>query len=205
MAVISDPGASFFCSPRSTRACQTEGFRFFFFDCVITTMASHSTDINEITTRKDSLTTHIPALQASEFGLTIDQPETLSLASTLRLPDDSTSSLLSTQSVSSNKPLHNSSLKDLLVSIGGLESLGPDAVDAEITIAGKRIAQCRFCKLAFNFFLDDESYIETSSGPLARELKRRFDQYAGVGPTVRSPYAITAYGLQAGKSIVRLG
>lgn len=57
----------------------------------------------------------------------------------------------------------------------------------------------------FNKVLADSSFIETSSGPAARELKRRYDQLAGVGPSVRSPYAITAFVNQHGKSMYRLG
>lgn len=51
----------------------------------------------------------------------------------------------------------------------------------------------------------DGNFIETSSGPAARELKRRYDQLAGVGPSVRSPYAITAFVSQHGKSMYRIG
>lgn len=51
----------------------------------------------------------------------------------------------------------------------------------------------------------DHSFIETSSGAAARELKRRFDQYLGVGKDVRSPYAITAFVNQHGKQMYRVG
>ena len=51
----------------------------------------------------------------------------------------------------------------------------------------------------------DNSFIETSSGAAARELKRRFDQYLGVGKDVRSPYAITAFVNQHGKQMYRIG
>lgn len=51
----------------------------------------------------------------------------------------------------------------------------------------------------------DGKFIETSSGAIAHKLKRRYDQLAGVGPTVRSPYAITAFVNQHGKSMYRLG
>ncbi len=53
--------------------------------------------------------------------------------------------------------------------------------------------------------LADGSFIESSSGSAARELKRRYDQLAGVGPSLRSPYAITAFVNQHGKSMYRLG
>ncbi|KAF9221832.1 ras GEF [Gyrodon lividus] len=51
----------------------------------------------------------------------------------------------------------------------------------------------------------DGSFVETSSGPAARELKRRYDQYVGVGKDVRSPYAITAFVNQHGKQMYRVG
>jgi Gdp/GTP exchange factor required for growth at low temperatures len=51
----------------------------------------------------------------------------------------------------------------------------------------------------------DGSFVETSSGPAARELKRRYDQHYGVGKEIRSPYAITAFVNQHGKQMYRVG
>ena len=51
----------------------------------------------------------------------------------------------------------------------------------------------------------DTSFIELSSGPAARELKRRWDLQIGVGKSVRSPYAITAFVNQHGKQMFRVG
>ncbi|PCH43076.1 ras GEF [Wolfiporia cocos MD-104 SS10] len=51
----------------------------------------------------------------------------------------------------------------------------------------------------------DLTFVETSSGAAARELKRRYDQYWGVGKDVRSPYAITAFTNQHGKQMFRVG
>ncbi|KIK95189.1 hypothetical protein PAXRUDRAFT_827250 [Paxillus rubicundulus Ve08.2h10] len=51
----------------------------------------------------------------------------------------------------------------------------------------------------------DGSFVETSSGHAARELKRRYDQYVGVGKDIRSPYAITAFVNQHGKQMYRVG
>ena len=53
--------------------------------------------------------------------------------------------------------------------------------------------------------LDDGRFIESSSGTAIYELKRRYDQLAGVGSSVRTPYAITAFVSQHGKSMFRLG
>ncbi|KAG1873471.1 hypothetical protein C8R48DRAFT_456266 [Suillus tomentosus] len=50
----------------------------------------------------------------------------------------------------------------------------------------------------------DGSFVETSSGSAARELKRRYDQFLGVGKDVRSPYAITAFVNQHGKQMYRV-
>ncbi|KAG9310872.1 hypothetical protein JVU11DRAFT_8727 [Chiua virens] len=66
-------------------------------------------------------------------------------------------------------------------------SLSPEVATADISIA------------------PDGSFVETSSGPAARELKRRYDQYLGVGKDVRSPYAITAFVNQHGKQMFRVG
>ncbi|CAK5271354.1 unnamed protein product [Mycena citricolor] len=51
----------------------------------------------------------------------------------------------------------------------------------------------------------DGSFVETSSGALARELKRRYDNAHGVSPTVRSPYTITALINQHGRQMYRIG
>ncbi|KAF8626040.1 hypothetical protein AX15_005130 [Amanita polypyramis BW_CC] len=75
------------------------------------------------------------------------------------------------------------SLKDIL----NQDSLQPDIVSADVSIAA------------------DGSFVETSSGPAAREIKRHFDQLYGVGPSVRSPYAITAFVNQHGKDMYRVG
>nr|VWO96952.1 Guanyl nucleotide exchange factor Sql2 [Ganoderma boninense] len=65
------------------------------------------------------------------------------------------------------------------------DPLPPEIANADISIA------------------PDGSFVETSSGAAARELKRRYDQYWGVGKDVRSPYAITAFVNQHGKQIFR--
>ncbi|KAG6909166.1 hypothetical protein DXG01_001793 [Tephrocybe rancida] len=51
----------------------------------------------------------------------------------------------------------------------------------------------------------DRSFVETPSGPAARELKKRWDQQLGVSKDVRSPYAITAFVNQHGKQMFRVG
>ncbi|KII90143.1 hypothetical protein PLICRDRAFT_174923 [Plicaturopsis crispa FD-325 SS-3] len=51
----------------------------------------------------------------------------------------------------------------------------------------------------------DGTFVETSSGPAARELKRRYDKHWGVNKDVRSPYVITAFKNQYGKEMYRVG
>ncbi|KAG6844232.1 hypothetical protein H0H87_008645 [Tephrocybe sp. NHM501043] len=51
----------------------------------------------------------------------------------------------------------------------------------------------------------DKTFVETPSGPAARELKKHWDQQLGVGKDVRSPYAITAFVNQHGKQMFRVG
>ncbi|KAH8831215.1 hypothetical protein DL96DRAFT_1586895, partial [Flagelloscypha sp. PMI_526] len=51
----------------------------------------------------------------------------------------------------------------------------------------------------------DGSFVETSSGLAARELKRRYDQHIGVNAEKTSPFAITAFTNQHGKQTFRVG
>ncbi|KAH9943754.1 ras GEF [Amylocystis lapponica] len=91
-------------------------------------------------------------------------------------------------------PSNNSQSSFVARDIGGEDTLlgfdvdlPPDVATADISIA------------------PDGSFLETSSGAAARELKRRYDQYLGVGKDVRSPYAITAFVNQHGKQMYRVG
>ncbi|KAJ7270684.1 hypothetical protein B0H12DRAFT_1093382 [Mycena haematopus] len=68
-----------------------------------------------------------------------------------------------------------------------LDPLPPDIGAADLSIA------------------PDGSFVETSSGAAARELKRRYDHHYGVNLSVRSPYAITALINQHGKEVYRVG
>jgi GDP/GTP exchange factor required for growth at low temperature len=63
----------------------------------------------------------------------------------------------------------------------------------------------RFYESDSHYQSDDGRFIESSSGTAIYELKRRYDQLAGVGSSVRTPYAITAFVSQHGKPIFRLG
>ncbi|KAI0651209.1 hypothetical protein C8Q79DRAFT_19739 [Trametes meyenii] len=67
------------------------------------------------------------------------------------------------------------------------EDLPPDIANADISVA------------------HHGNFVETSSGPAARELKRRYDRFLNVGKDVRSPFVITAYVNQHGKQMYRLG
>lgn len=89
-----------------------------------------------------------------------------------------------------------------------LEEVPPEIAAADISIAGTRHPRPFLCAVFFvvliAFGVADGSYVETTSGPAAHELKKRYDQRYGVknGP---SPYAITAMINQHGKPVFRLG
>ena len=60
------------------------------------------------------------------------------------------------------------------------------------------------------FAVGDGSFVETSSGAAARELKKQYDERLGVGTSTKgsysiSPYAITAFVNQHGKQMYRVG
>ncbi|KAL0569616.1 Guanine nucleotide exchange factor lte1 [Marasmius crinis-equi] len=50
----------------------------------------------------------------------------------------------------------------------------------------------------------DATFVETSSGAAAMELKRRYDSHFGVNASVRSPYVIIAFVGQDEKRIFRI-
>jgi hypothetical protein len=47
--------------------------------------------------------------------------------------------------------------------------------------------------------------VETSCGPVAHELKKRYDRFIKIDKDNRSPYAITAFVNQHGKQMYRVG
>ncbi|KAH9988754.1 hypothetical protein BJV77DRAFT_1069915 [Russula vinacea] len=51
----------------------------------------------------------------------------------------------------------------------------------------------------------DGSFVETSCGPVAHELKKRYDRFIKIDKDNRSPYAITAFVNQHGKQMYRVG
>ena len=51
----------------------------------------------------------------------------------------------------------------------------------------------------------DGSFVETSCGPAAHELKKRYDRFIKIDKDNRSPYAITAFVNQHGKQMYRVG
>ena len=60
------------------------------------------------------------------------------------------------------------------------------------------------------FAAGDGSFVETSSGAAARELKRRYDEQLGVGSSAKGSYAISPLGITAfvnqhGKQMYRVG
>jgi len=164
-------------------------------------MATISSTIDD-TLRHD--TSHTPSsseislLESSEFAPAVD----LDLASSLTLPEDTPRLLspLQIKSAAYNPKQHLSGF--LNGAKGALESLGPENANAEINIAGRNLTLNFGCQS--NEGTADGSFIESSSGSAIRELKRYYDQLAGVGPALRSPYAITGFVNQHGKSMYRL-
>lgn len=88
---------------------------------------------------RQSSSPQISIVEASDFAAAVDQLDISSLASSLKLPGDS-SPFLSPVSVTAPlaKQRHPFFLSDLLNGNegGGLESLGPEIATAEINIAG---------------------------------------------------------------------
>lgn len=84
------------------------------------------------------------------------------------------------------------------------DNLPPVIASADISLASTSYSLSAPFSRAYSL-VGDNSFIETSSGAAARELKRRFDRYLGVGKNVRSPYAITAFINQHGKDMYRVG
>ncbi|KAI1789674.1 ras GEF [Ganoderma leucocontextum] len=92
--------------------------------------------------------------------------------------------------------------------VSAFEPLPPEIANADISIAREYLTPPLSPSAIHanrDFILADGSFVETSSGAAARELKRRYDQYWGVGKDVRSPYAITALVNQHGKQMYRVG
>ena len=137
-----------------------------------------------------------------------EQAFATSLADTLQLPSSSDSPLLPVPTPPhKSKPLPRFSLSDFLDGTGGRETLGPEIAVADITIASKFFffLVLPFLRGRFIYQSGDGRFIESSSGTTIYELKRRYDQLAGVGSSIRTPYAITSYVSQHGKNMFRLG
>ncbi|KAI0052399.1 ras GEF [Auriscalpium vulgare] len=86
---------------------------------------------------------------------------------------------------------------------GDFDDLPPEVASADISIA--RSAELAMVTLVLDPTPPDGSFVETPSGSAAIELKKRYDRLLGVGKSVRSPYAITAFVNQHGKQMFRVG
>ncbi|KAF8192733.1 hypothetical protein K438DRAFT_1589788 [Mycena galopus ATCC 62051] len=116
----------------------------------------------------------------------------LSSASSLQSPASSSDShgsrvLLPVPTLSNNGSQASFSFSEVDVDGTPLDPLPPEIGAADLSIA------------------PDGSFVETSSGAAARELKKRYDQHYGVNVSVRSPYAITSLINQHGKVVYRVG
>ncbi|KAF5329123.1 hypothetical protein D9758_017145 [Tetrapyrgos nigripes] len=131
----------------------------------------------------------------SSTGLDFSSPDTFSASlppiststSSPSSPDPSHHVLLPIPAPSNNKSQASFTYPDASEDNSLSDPLPPEIANADISIA------------------PDGSFVETSVGPAARELKKRYDQHYGVGPSVRSPYAITAFTNQHGKTMYRVG
>jgi GDP/GTP exchange factor required for growth at low temperature len=171
--------------------------------------------------------THLQAmaddLSRSEAFLTSDSPPVIALVpdtsvessnmeglnselnQTPATTDHSSSRLLSIPAPSVRNHRSSLTLSDNADNASAVDPLSSEITSADITVARKYpIARVRR-SLLINAPPADGSFVETSSGLAARELKRHWDQQVGVGKDVRSPYAITAFVNQHGKSMFRVG
>lgn len=156
-----------------------------------------STEFDDILRPDTPLASAIPTIEAPDCLLAVDQPGGPSLASTLKLPENPTQYLSPTPT----QPVFSlSDFSELFDGSGGAEG---DNTPADITVAGKFLLYIVLSR--FSMVPANGSFIETSSGPVARDLKRFYDQRAGVSLTVRSPYAITSFVSQHGKPMYRIG
>jgi len=156
-----------------------------------------SAESDDLSRPDTPLASVIPTIEAPDCALAVDQPDGPSLASTLKLPDSPT------QYLSPTSTQHLFSLSDFSELFDGSGGVEGDNSPADITVAGRFLFY--FVLPRFSTVPANGSFIETSSGPVARKLKRLYDQRAGVGPTVRSPYAITGFVSQHGKPMYRIG
>lgn len=132
----------------------------------------------------------------------------LSPASTSSNVSNTSQFLLPIPTPSVNKSQASFVYPDSIESGSENSSLGvlpPEIASADISIARECILQMVLCCCFIECFSADGSFVETSSAPAARELKRRYDRHIGVGKGVRSPYAITAFVNQHGKQLFRVG
>ncbi|KAF9555730.1 hypothetical protein CPC08DRAFT_765709 [Agrocybe pediades] len=150
---------------------------------VHSTVTLGSDDLSRPSAVLDSSNVQIPTIETPTSVLAVDQPDGPSLASTLVLPETSAQQPITPMAT----PLRSFSLSDLLEEGATLESLGPHIASADISIA-----------------LDGQS-IDISDGQAAHEMKKLYDQLAGVGPKLISPYALTSFVSQHGKVLYRLG
>ncbi|KAJ6578832.1 hypothetical protein DFH09DRAFT_1030705 [Mycena vulgaris] len=123
-------------------------------------------------------------------------------------PDQSISSLSSTSSIQSPASSYDSHGSRVLLPVPTLSNNGSQAsftfsdIDVDGSLLDPLPPEIGAADLSI---APDGSFVETSSGPAARELKLRYDQHYGVGVSVRSPYAITALINQHGRQMYRVG
>ncbi|KAJ6545048.1 hypothetical protein DFH09DRAFT_1321548 [Mycena vulgaris] len=90
-------------------------------------------------------------------------------------------------------------------------TLSTDGSEASFTLSEVEVDGSLFCILLESIsaadlsISSDGSFVETSSGPTARALKRLYDERYGIGVSRRSPYAISGVINQYGSAMYRVG
>ncbi|CAL1698109.1 unnamed protein product [Somion occarium] len=152
-------------------------------------VASSSKDTSicyKATEAMDEFSASLASMMDSRLSLSDSDPSDPQKAS-IAAETNNGQFLLPLPTPSVNRSRTSFSLQDTEDRLVSLDSLPPEVASADISIA------------------TDGSFVETSSGAAARELKRRYDQLLGVGKDVRSPYVITAIVNQYGKQMYRVG
>ncbi|KAJ7042906.1 hypothetical protein C8F04DRAFT_1029796 [Mycena alexandri] len=145
----------------------------------------------------------LPEIPTSRLSFEPSSPPGLSSS-----PDLSSSVISSTSSLQSPASSVDSHGSRVLLPVPTLSNNGSQAsftfseVDVDGTLLDPLPPEIAAADLSI---APDGSFVETSSGPAARELKKRYDHHYGVGVSVRSPYAITSLVNQHGKEVYRVG
>ncbi|KAI0298477.1 hypothetical protein B0F90DRAFT_1732791 [Multifurca ochricompacta] len=132
---------------------------------------------------------HLPTSSICSSPFPPESSPTESVKPSSVLPGNSSHLRLPIPTPSANLSQTSFSFVDVSEDEGGVgfDDLPPEIASVDISIA------------------PDGSFVETSSGQAAHELKKRYDRLIKVDKDHRSPYAITAFVNQHGKQMYRVG